>query len=200
MSVTRVLTLANGIQTEVVPATTSSGVETAGQLVALNTNGVLDSSCIAGGIFPVLDVSVGDGTNTTFQTVANAFTTIILPIVATDTAGGYNTVASQYTIPITGTYLIVSKLRFADRLTSTPGVGVSFGQGVHTSNVDGSWFSWAVTTVASQQGDTRQGHLNTRIARFTAGSRINMYAYYDLGGSTGDIVAASLNVCLLCVG
>ena len=42
MAVTRVISLANGILKEVVPATASTGTATAGQVVALNANGLVD--------------------------------------------------------------------------------------------------------------------------------------------------------------
>ena len=46
MSVTKVLSLSDGIQTEVVPATASSGAASSGQLVALNASGQVDSSML----------------------------------------------------------------------------------------------------------------------------------------------------------
>lgn len=46
MSVTKVLSLNGGIQTEVVPATTSAGSASAGQIVALNSSGQVDSSML----------------------------------------------------------------------------------------------------------------------------------------------------------
>jgi hypothetical protein len=49
MATARFITLVNGIQTEVVPATTSAGSATAGQIIALNAAGQLDSTMLPAG-------------------------------------------------------------------------------------------------------------------------------------------------------
>jgi hypothetical protein len=65
MAVTRVVTLVNGIQTEVVPATTSAGAATAGQVVALNANGLVDPTMHPTATASTLGVVVPDGTTIT---------------------------------------------------------------------------------------------------------------------------------------
>jgi len=49
MPTTRFITLVNGIQSEVVPATSSAGAATAGQVIALNAAGQLDSTMLPAG-------------------------------------------------------------------------------------------------------------------------------------------------------
>ena len=63
---------------------------------------------------------------------ADAFKTVVLSHVVTDTATGWNASTNTYTVPTSGTYLIVSNIRLADFAPS----GVSYGQGVDTTTVD----------------------------------------------------------------
>lgn len=69
MATTRVITLTSGIQTQVVPATTSAGAATAGQIVALNASGFVDSTMLPVYITGIIDeVPSGtiNGTNKSF--------------------------------------------------------------------------------------------------------------------------------------
>lgn len=50
MATQRFISLVNGIQTEIVPATSSAGSATAGQIIALNASGQLDSTMLPGGL------------------------------------------------------------------------------------------------------------------------------------------------------
>lgn len=118
--------------------------------------------------------------------VSYAFTTLIPFTTVRDLNGNYNSSTGYYTVPVNGTYLIVSKLRFSDGLTS----GISFGQGVDTGNSDTPAFAWFVTN------PQRNGSINTRIASFTAGNQLRMFYYFD-GSVTGYILTAELDIYLL---
>lgn len=188
----RYLSRNGGALTDTVPATASTGAATAGQIVALGATGAISPTMLTGGaVWPVLDVSYGPGTG---QIITTAFTTVALSTVNTDTISGYNSSTFKYTIGVTGTYLIVSKLRFGDGSTSN----VSYGQGVDTSNADSPSFGWFQTYPTALGGQIRNGSINTRIARFTAGTVINMFAYVDNSGITVD--EAALNVVLMSAG
>jgi hypothetical protein len=50
MPTSRFITLVNGIQSEVVPATASAGAATAGQIIALNGAGQIDSTMMPAGL------------------------------------------------------------------------------------------------------------------------------------------------------
>ncbi len=64
-----------------------------------------------------LRVEAGTGYGlSTNQTAGNSFKTLKLNSVVTDTASGWNAAANTYTVPVTGTYLIVSGLRLADNV------------------------------------------------------------------------------------
>ena len=123
-----------------------------------------------------------------------AFNIIPLPSVVEDTAGGWDTGTNKYTVPVTGTYLIITKWRLTDNITP----GISYGLGVNTSAVDGPWFEWFVTVAAPVSGNGRQGALNTRIVHLNAGDQIFMYGYAD---NSGDItyIEGALDLSLVSV-
>ena len=110
----------------------------------------------------------GDGTSTG-QNVGTNFTTIILPRVVADSASGWNATANTWTVPTTGTYLVITNIRFVDNLVS----GLSYGQGANTSNVDNASFLWNTTN------GKRNGSTNTRIMQLTAGQAVDLFAYVD---------------------
>jgi hypothetical protein len=121
----------------------------------------------------------------TGATINNSFAKITFSSVVTDTAAGFSSSTNLYTIPVSGTYMIVTKLRGSDSQTS----GASYGQGANLTAVDGSWFSWFVTA------PDRNGSINTRVVHLTAGTTVQMYAYADSGlvcsGGEMDIVLLS---------
>lgn len=149
------------------------------------------------GVSAFLDIgyvySVNGGS---LQTIGGSFSTLQYQNVSptTDTANGWSKANNSYTIPYTGVYLIMSKLRLADN-----SIGVSFGQGVHTSNIDGPWFIWA--NFPNSGGSASQNRfvlLNIRIAHFNAGDVLHHYAYGDNDNETVDTLG--LNIVLLIPG
>ena len=119
----------------------------------------------------------------TNQTIGASFKTVALPSVVTDTASGWNAAANTYTVPVSGTYLIVSTVRFADGIAP----GVSYGQGVHTSNVDNPTFLWSTTN------GLRNGSTNMRIMQLSAGQTVNLFSYVDSSTSL-SVANASLAI------
>jgi hypothetical protein len=143
----------------------------------------------------LLDVSVGNGNSSFGQVIGPSFTALNLPNVNTDTANGYDSAASTYTIPVTGDYLIVSKMRLLESVSGT-NTGVNYGQGVNTVLQDGTYFAWFATADTPKSAANRNGAINTRIARFTAGDQLQMFAYVDFG--TGmNVSNAGLNIVFL---
>lgn len=193
--------LTSGVRSMVRANQTSAGAGDAGKVVALNSTGLIDPTMLCGaGAWPLLDVSGGTSTGvTSIQSVGSSFTKLTFghaggnDTVSTDTSNGWSASNSLYTIPVTGTYLISSKLRWLDNSA----VSTSYGQGVGASAIDAPYFQWFVTPSFSG-GSQRNGSLNVRIARFTAGQTIQMYAYVD--ATTLGIASASLNVALMAVG
>ena len=117
------------------------------------------------------------------QLFTTAFKTVALNNVIVDTASGWNASSNTYTVPATGTYLIVSNLRLADLLPA----GISFGQGVNTSNVDNLSFLWRTTA------GPRNESVATRIMQLSAGQTVDLFAYVD-SSSPVAIAGASLSI------
>ena len=109
--------------------------------------------------------------STTQAITAGTFTNVTSTVV-TDTQSCWNAGGNYYTVPLTGTYVIASKVRPVD-LTST---AIGIGQGVHTSLIDGPWFSWGAVP-GTTSGRTSVG--NTRIAPFNTGDQLKLYTYGD---------------------
>lgn len=91
-----------------------------------------------------------------------------------------------YSIPYNGNYLIFSKVRLNDNSPNT-----SYGHGVHTSNIDGNWFSWKDTNTLSSA--KRNGAENFRAMTLNAGDLLRLYCYSDttvvVGGAELNIIA-----------
>lgn len=112
-----------------------------------------------------------DVERTTSQSIsATTWTTVTMTDV-TDPLGLYN--GTVYTVPASGLYVCVSKLRPNDASPAN-----SIGQGVHTSNIDGAWIAWQDTPQAS--GQKRLTIVNTRVAEFTAGDQLRLYTFADV--------------------
>lgn len=120
----------------------------------------------------LLDVQAGSGDGVSgIQTINQSFQTIALPKVVLDTASGWNASANTYTIPATGVYLIISKMRLVD--STAP--GIQFGQGASTQNVDGPYFTWNTTA------GLRNYSVTFRMATFNKGDLVRMFSYADFG-------------------
>lgn len=113
----------------------------------------------------------------------NAFTTVPLNKVVTDTASGWNWTTNSYAVPSTGTYLIVSHVRLADGVPA----GVSYGQGVDSMNADSPSFLWTTTN------GLRNVVMNTRIVQLTAGTAVRLFTYID-STSPVRVIGASLSI------
>lgn len=131
------------------------------------------------------------------QTIAQAFTTIAMPTVITDSSGGWNPSTSTFTVPVTGLYLAVLKYRLNDAVVAA----CSYGAGIHTSNVDGPIFSWTSTVsgTGSSSGAARNGLTVTRVARFEAGAVLRGYAYVDMAGGLPTFHVAGNEGCGLSI-
>jgi hypothetical protein len=135
-------------------------------------------------VAPVLASLVVNATNTGGILNAGAtFTTVPMNNVVTDSASGWNWTTNSYAIPVTGTYLIVSHLRLADGVRP----GISYGQGVNSTNVDNPDFLWTTTN------GLRNVVMNTRIVQLTAGTAVRLFGYVD-STSPISVIGASLSI------
>jgi hypothetical protein len=97
--------------------------------------------------------------------------------VDSDIGGNWNSSTKRYTVPSTGTYMCILTVRPLDDSSL-----MSFGTGVHTSAIDGSWFLWNATR-SGITPTNRNGSQNIRIMTFTAENTIFPYVYMDKSGT-----------------
>jgi hypothetical protein len=115
--------------------------------------------------------------------VGAAFTTISLTKVVSDSASGWNWTTSSYAVPVTGTYLIVSHIRLQDGVPA----GISYGQGVNSTNSDDYNFTWSTTA------GLRNSITNTSIVQLAAGTAVKLFMYADSTSPIG-VHSASLSI------
>ncbi len=196
----QVLTVSGGVATWATPSASGGGTtvsfgtlaarpaaSTANRLyVATDTNEwYRDTGTAWSRVFGAASASCVVTLSTTNGSIPGGnFNIITLPTVVSDTGNNYNASTNIYTAPVTGVYQITTKLRPADGLPAN----ISYGQGAGIANADGPHFQWFVTT------STRNGSLNIRTTRLTAGDQVRMYAYAD---STLGIIAAEMDITLL---
>ena len=120
--------------------------------------------------------------------LGSGFNTVLVAGVNQDTASAFNRQTGLYTVPTSGYYLCVAKLRFADNV---PGQ-INYGLGVGTTNLDNPSFTWFLTN-SSSSGYSRNGASNSSIGYFTAGQQIRMYAYVD-AATTLPVNSAELSI------
>ena len=128
-----------------------------------------------------------DAGGATKQTVGNAsMDTVILDTEASDVNGLFNNSTYIYTVPSTGVYFCQALIRLVDGQVAkaTWPDGAGFGMGVHTSNIDGTWFQWNKLMWMSGTGGGRVSFDYTRIATFTAADQLRLYCFHDNGVGT----------------
>ena len=116
-------------------------------------------------------------TNSASQTVPGATTTRLnIDSVTYDPLEGFDTTNHWYTIPVTGYYIVVARVRLPDGLTA----GIDTGIGVGTAESEGTpQFSWQ---------EYQSGRTSIDIARvdkFNAGDQIRAYVYFDSAMTIG---------------
>lgn len=159
-----------GAQTVTVGSTTSTQNGMTTTITVPVSVAVPPVSSVAANPMASLRVEAGSANGSSVnQTLGAAFKAVALPTVVTDTASGWNTSANTYTVPATGSYLIISNLRLVDSVPA----GISYGQGVNSSNVDNASFVWSTTA------GMRNGFNNMRIMQLSAGQTIYLFGYLD---------------------
>ena len=116
-------------------------------------------------------------TNSASQDVpANTFTRLNIDSVTYDPSGGFDTTNRWYTIPVTGYYIVVARVRLPSGQTA----GIDTGIGVNTAENDGTpQFSWQ----EYQSGRTSIDIV--RVDKFNAGDQIRAYVYFDSAMTIG---------------
>jgi hypothetical protein len=133
----------------------------------------------------------------TKQTILNAtWTTVTLDTKVTDTTNSFNTTTSFYTVPVTGVYLCTGNIRPNDsqvvKATFPDGTGIGLGIGLST-DVDGTWVMWNKWMWMSGTGGSRVSFPYIRIAAFTAGQVLRLYAFSDCGAQF-NVTSAAMQI------
>ena len=122
-----------------------------------------------------LEVKFGNGNGSEQNFTLSAFSTVnfsgLSGYALDDIGGNYDPITNFYTVPKTGTYLIMTRLR----VTDAQGLQENYGHGADIANQDSATFSWFETNT------NRNGSLNQRISSFNKGDKIRMFVYSDTG-------------------
>jgi hypothetical protein len=97
----------------------------------------------------------------------------------TDNGGNYSAANDWYVCPVSGIYMVITKIR----VTDSTAANISYGQGAGTSAADSPTFLWQQTFTA-----TRNGSHNVLVAHFNSGDQVRMFAYANssIWASDGD--------------
>ena len=139
---------------------------------------------LPGGFDPV-QFSIGyNATEVATTLAASSFVTVTYgPATPSTNVGGgtFDTGTGIYTVPATGRYLILARVRAEDNMPAR-----SVGVGVHGSNADGPYFVWRTT------GAPRDVLTYQRVDSFTAGTQLRTFIYSE--GGTYPLIAAALTI------
>jgi len=136
-------------------------------------------------ISPILMATRFSGYTTPFQTIATAFSTVLINSAPIDNAAGFNTGTGLYTVPAGegGLYLVTGKIKLVDGAQA----GVSWATAVGINSNDtvsaSAWTSTVATTAGS--GTTRNVQTTTRLMLLAPGDQVRLYAYVDLAAGLG---------------
>ena len=119
-----------------------------------------------------------------------AFSQIPFSRVVVDTAAGWSSATQEYTVPITGKYLIISNYRYSD---SSP-TGISYSLNTNANAQDSPSDVWFMTPTPATGQPPRNGAINTKVESYTAGTTLKMFSY---AGAPMVGIAASLNILFL---
>ena len=124
----------------------------------------------AAGSSVVLDVVMNG------SSIGANFTTIPLVNVSVDTASAFSRSSSTYSIPSSGYYLVITKMRLLDGLPAN----ISYGQGSGTQLADITGFMWSTTgTNGRQANPSRNASVNASVTHYNQGDQVKMYTYLD---------------------
>lgn len=138
-----------------------------------------------GGGFDPVQFSIGyNATEAPTTLAASSFVTVTYgPATPSTNVGGgtFDTGTGIYTVPATGRYLILARVRAEDSMTAR-----SVGVGVHGYLDDGPYFVWRTT------GAPRDVLTYQRVDSFTAGTQLRTFIYSE--GGTYPLIAAALTI------
>jgi len=134
--------------------------------------------------WPFMEAVTGSGQDVT----TGAFNKLNFSNEITDTHNAYNPSTAIYTIPQTGAYDILLKVRPPDNSIA----GTSYGVAVGIAQEDAPFFSWFVTADAKNSGYNRQGAIYRRVSYFNQGDQLRAYYYVDSSGGIPKFESGNL--------
>jgi hypothetical protein len=141
-----------------------------------------------------IEVYADGGAGATKQTVTNVtWQKMTLDVETSDINNLFNNSTYIYTVPTTGVYFCQALIRPVDNQfvsTTTWPTGTGLGIGVHTSEIDGTWFQWNKIQNMAGAGGGRCSLDYTRIASFNASDQLRLYTFSDSGVSINYTTAA----------
>lgn len=130
-------------------------------------------------------VCVVSSSGATLSGVATSFQALKFDTVSIDNGKNFNMQGGYYTIPFSGNYMIITKLRLADNAGA-----LSYGQAAGTILQDAPYFAWFQSNTTASYN--RNSAVNVRLANFSSGSRVFMYGY-----GFSSYLGAEMNIALL---
>lgn len=140
------------------------------------------------------DVYMSAGGGSSIQSLFNGtFTLLNLDTKASDVNGLFNTSSHLYTCPASGLYACSALIRTRDnQWNNVNGDNLGFGIRAQWEPDAGPSFKWdKVQTTALGGGRFTTDHY--RVAQFSGGDQLRLYAYQD-SGSTRDLYSAAMQI------
>lgn len=126
-------------------------------------------------------VRIKDAATGTQSLNTSGFQLITLPTEVTDTGNNYDPATGLYTVPATGVYYCLAKVRLVDGTSANQNIGV----GTHTATSDHEEFEWRTTA------GNRQVYSCARVSAFTQGQQLRVVFWTS---TAMTVVAGSLSV------
>lgn len=156
-------------------------------LIGTGTLSIDGASTLKGGLQVGTTASHVEARLAGSYTVPNgAFTKIPLDTEDYDPGSNFDTSTGIYTVPTTGTYLLLGMARAADAATS----GTNWAVGINTATADFEEITWG--NISTSTGSRRLVIVHERLARLAAGDQLRMVGYID--GTTLQLIKARMKV------
>ncbi len=129
------------------------------------------------------------GSLTASQTLTNQAANTVNIASVTDSHNAWSNTTRTYTVPQTGWYLIMGRIRLMDNLA----VGTNYGMSIDSAYADNINMTWA-TTVGVTLATRRATLDNQRLVYLTQGQTLKLFVFLDVLLGTNSISSAELSI------